>query len=238
MRIESDQPPVLEALRSHVALASDVSEAIDMLGERETESLSAVLDEAHDLVGRLAPQNDGAHQSHLELEGWLSAVLRGPHDARWFDERVRSRIGGWSNLPPVTCILVIGRVRHRLTEIATTTSVRLKPERERITDALARLFDLEVALLSLNRQVPETNTSPTVPVDPLLSMPKEAGARLLNALGVIETSAYLVRRYSEQVAPGNADIERHLDRISRHVQTTYVEIGRLAATRIRDKLSD
>src|ERR1022692_3470872 len=117
MLVEPDLRPVLDTLRNHVALDADVSDALDAFKEREKESLSVVLNEARDLVGHLAPRAHGGHPSQPDLESWLGAVLRGPHDGGWFDERVRSRLPGWSDLPPLTCVLVIGRVRHRLTEI-------------------------------------------------------------------------------------------------------------------------
>jgi hypothetical protein len=239
MLLDSERQPLLDAMRDHVALDPDISDALDALEKTERESLSVVLNEARDLAGRLASPPDGEHPSQLDLEGWLGAVLRGPHDARWFDERVRSGMRSWSRLPPAVCVLVIGRVRHRLTEIATTPSAKLEPRRERIADALARLFDLEVVLVHFDRDLTEGDASTTTPVDPLHSMPSETSARILNALGVIETSAYLVGRYSAEVSPGNANIERHLDRISKHVQRTNMEIVRLVGTaHLRSQLMD
>jgi hypothetical protein len=209
-------------MRNHVALDPDVSGALGALEETERESLSVALDEARDLAGRLAPGRDSEHPPQLDLESWLGAVLRGPHDGRWFDERVRSGMRAWSSLPPVVCVLVIGRVRHRLTEIVTMTSAKLEPSRSRIAEALARLFDLEVMLVHVDRDLPKASASATIP--------RETSARILNALGVIETSAYLVGRYSAEASPGNANIERHLHRISKHVRRTNLEIVRLAGT--------
>ena len=239
MQVDSDRQPLLDAMRNHVALDPDVSDAIDVLEETERESLSVVLNEARDLAGRLAPRRDGEHPPQLDLESWLGAVLRGPHDGRWFAERVRSGMRGWSNLPPIVCVLVIGRVRHRLTEIATMTSVKLEPSRSRIADALARLFDLEVMLVHFDQGLTKGSGSTTSHLDPLHSIPSETSARILNALGVIETSAYLVGRYSAEASPGNPNIERHLDRISKHVQRTNLEIVRLVGTaHLRSQLMD
>jgi hypothetical protein len=239
MLVESEHQPLLDAMWDHVALDPDVSNALDAFEQTERESLSVVLSEARDLAGRFAPRRDGERRSRLDLESWLRAVLRGPHDRRWFDERVRSGMRGWSNLPSVICVLVIGRVRQRLTEIATMRSAKLEPRREQIADALARLFDLEVALVHFDRDLTEGDASTTTQVDPLHSMPSETSARILNALGVIETSAYLVGRYSAEASPGNANIERHLDRISRQVQRTNLEIVRLVGTaHLRSQLMD
>jgi hypothetical protein len=116
---------------------------------------------------------------------------------------------------------------------------KLEPRRERIADALARLFDLEVALVHFDPDLTTNSATTASHVDPLNSMPSEASARILNALGVIETSAYLVGRYSAEASPGNANIERHLDRISRHVQRTNLEIVRLVGTaHLRSQLMD
>ncbi|HZL20156.1 MAG TPA: hypothetical protein VFG23_20660 [Polyangia bacterium] len=239
MLVESKHQPLLDAMREDVALDPDVSDALDALRQTERESLSVVLSEARDLAGRLAPRPDGERRSQLDLESWLGAVLRGPHDRLWFEERVRSGMRGWSNLPPVVCVLVIGRVRQRLTEIATMTSVTLEPSRERIADALARLFDLELVLVHFDRDLTDDNAFATTHVGPLGAIPSETSARIFNALGVIETSAYLVGRYSAEASPGNVNIERHLDRISRHVQRTNLEIVRLVGTaHLRSQLMD
>ena len=51
-------------------------------------------------------------------------MLRGPHDGGWFDERLRSPLRGWSDLPAVVSALVVGLVRQRVTAIATATSTK------------------------------------------------------------------------------------------------------------------
>jgi len=62
----------------------------------------------------------------------------------------------------------------------------------------------------------------------------EASRNIRNALGVIETSAYLVRRSSEQAAFRHPRVEVHCRRIAKHVWTTHQEIRRLfEATRLR-----
>jgi hypothetical protein len=229
-RIMLDDPHarlVLGALRSHVSLELGVSDALTAFHEREGESVSAILTEARDLAGRLEPREQGGHQSQLDLESWLGAVLHGPHDESWFDERVHSPLRGWSDLPTVVSVLVVGRVRQRLTEIATATSTKLHDGRERITDALARLFDLELALTHLELDVAGDANPSMAEVDPVRALVEEASFNIRNALGVIETSAYLVRRYSERIGPVNARVEHHLVRISENVERTHQEITRL-----------
>lgn len=230
---EPIRQPLLEAWRSYVFLEQDVSDALSSLHEREEESLSVVLSEARDLAGRLEPREDQGHQSQQDLESWLGAVLCGPHDERWFDERVCSHLRGWADLSRVASVVVIGRVRHRLTEIATITSAKLNHGSERITNAIARLFDLEMALSHSDFES-DADTATVGEVDPLGALGKDSLNNIVSALGVIETSAYLVRRYSEQVAPGYANIARHVGRILKHVRRTNLEIVRLVgAARLR-----
>jgi hypothetical protein len=236
MLVDPDYRLVLEGLRDYVALDADVSDALTAFHEREGESVSAVLSEGRDLANRLEPRDQAAHPSQRDLENWLGSVLRGPHGGRWFDERVRSPLRGWSDLPTEVSVLVVGRMRQRLTEIATATSTKLDDARERITDALARLFDLELALTGFELDVTIGAKATMIEVDPLRALVAEASPNMRNALGVIETSAYLVRRYSELVNPGHPQIEHHLARISKQVQRTHQEIGRIveAARRRRD----
>lgn len=231
------QAPLLGALRTHVSLDTGVSDALTALHRREGESLSAILSEARDLAGLLEPRDLGGHRSQLYLESWLGAVLCGPHDGSWFDERLRSPFRGWSDLPMVVSALVVGRVRQRVTAIATATSTKLDDASERITDALARLFDLELALTHFDVDVTSDAKATIADVDPLRALVGEASLNIRNALGVIETSAYLVRRYGERVGPGHPKIERHLGRISKHVERAHQEIARLveAARLIRDR---
>ena len=224
---DPDHRLVLDGLRDYAALDADVSDALTAFHEREGESVSAVLSEARDLASRLEPRDQAAHPSQGDLENWLGSVLRGPHGGRWFDERVRSPLRGWSDLPTVVSVLVVGRVRQRLTEIATATSTKLDDARERITDALARLFDLELALTRFEMDVTSDTKAPMIEVDPLRALVAEANLEIRNALGVIETSAYLVRRYSELVTPRHSRIEHHLARISKQVHRTHQEIGRI-----------
>ncbi len=219
--------PLLGALRSHVSLDSGVSDVLTALHQREGDSLSAVLTEARDLAGRLEPREVGGHRSQLYLESWLGAVLRGPHDGRWFDERLRSPLRGWSDLPAVVSALVVGLVRQRVTAIATASSTKPDNASERITDSLARLFDLELALAHFDLGVTADGGANIADVDPLRELVGEASLNIRNALGVIETSAYLARRYGERAGPGHPKIEHHLRRISKHVARAHQEIARL-----------
>lgn len=188
--------------------------------------MSVVLSEARDLARRLEPQEEGGHPSLRNLESWLGAVLHGPHDQRWFDERVRSELRGWSDLTPVAQILVIGCVRQRLTDLATSASPDLIDGKERISDALARLFDFELALVHLDVRFGDETAGPISEGDPLTELPGEASREIRNALSVVETSVYLVRHYSQRRS-GQANLGRHLDRILKHLHRTKLEIVRL-----------
>ena len=226
--------PVLEALRRHVLLDPGVSGALTALHERERDALTVVVREACDLAGRLDPTRDGRHQSQDALESWLGAVLRGPHDGSWFDLRIRSPLRGWSDPPTLASVLVIASVRQRVTEIAAATSPKPDHTTGRIAEALARLFDLEVALAHFHLDMTGDGRTTVAEVDPVRALVGEAGRNIRSALGVIETSAYLVRRYTQQVAIGHPRVELHLGRIVKHVQQTQQEISRLVeATRPR-----
>ena len=228
MLAEPNRQPVHEALRNHVSLPGDVSDALTALPERDRESLSVVLSEARHLADQLESREAGEHPSQTNLERWLGAVLRGPHDESWFDERVRSGLRGWSDLPPVVHILVIGCVRQRLIDLVISTSPSLIHSRERISDALARLFDFELALVHLDSSVGDETQGPISEADPLNALPGETSLDIRNALSVIETSVYLVRHYSER-GPGHANLGRHLDRILKHLHRTKLEIVRLVS---------
>jgi hypothetical protein len=134
----------------------------------------------------------------------------------------------------VASAVVIARVRHRLTEIAAEGSAIQNPLADRVAAALARLFDLELALTLGELDDTDFKSAAIVDFDPVRAIVDAANLAVGNALGVIETSAFLVRRYSAQISPGHRDIERHLDRISEHVQQTKKEMGRIVgATRRR-----
>ena len=219
MRGELNRQPILEVLRNHVSLETDVSEALTALHEREREALSVVLSEARDLAWQLEPRQESRRPSQgFDLESWLSAVLRGPHDRKWFDERVRVRASrGWSDLPGVAHILVIGRVRYRVTDIAATTSAKLDHGRERIGDALAGLFDLELALMHLDSSVTSDAGGAITEVDPLHALQGEATCNLRNVLGVIETLRATWFTATASTRPNTKTSSGTSTRISKHV---------------------
>ena len=225
---EPQRLSVQEALRHHVSLQADVSDALTALPRRQDKSLSVALSEARDLAAQLEPGEEGGLPSQTKLESWLGAVLRGPHDEGWFDGRVRSDLRGWSELTPAAHILVIGCLRRRLTDLAVSTSPNLIDGKERISDALARLFEFELALVHLDARIADETAGRSSGADPLSALPGEASRDIRNALSVIETSVYLVRHYSQR-GPGYANLGRHLDRILKHLHRTKLEIVRLVS---------
>lgn len=214
---------MLSALRSHVSLDSDVSDALTALHAREGARLAVVLKEAREFAGELDSSQERPG-SKLDLDAWLGRVLRGPHDGTWFSVRLRSGRDTWGDVPPLASAVLISRVRQQLTEIAATCD-DVGTTAPRIMSALGRLFDLEMAIIILDLGAGGADdVGPTYAP----SVPQEATLAIGNALAVIETSAYLIGRYCAQGSPPTADVERHVERILRQVERTKIALGQLA----------
>lgn len=110
--------------------------------------------------------------------------------------------------PSMASTNLIGRVRRQLAEIAVTASTEHELSGVGIANALADLFDLELSLVLRN-------------VEP------ENDVDFWNALAVVETSAFLVGRYSEQAPAHAADVGRHVARIAEQVQRASAAFARL-----------
>lgn len=218
--------PILQALRLHVELEADVSDALTALHARESSKLGELLHEARVLASQLDPSRAGI-ESRLDLETWLRTVLRGPHDHAWFDTRVQSGRRGWADMPPLPSALLIARVRHRLTEMAGALGGPNVTASRRVADAVGRLFDLEVAIVVLNldtRPIADSKREETRFVGVAA---REAALAVGSALAVIETSAYLIGRYSDLSAPRYSDVERHLIRIAKQVESAKKQLRQL-----------
>ena len=221
-----DRHPILDALRTHVALDAEVSDALTALHAREGAGLGEVLSEARALATQLDPSG-GSARSRLDLETWLRTILRGPHDSAWFDTRVECGRQGWTGVPPLASAVVIARLRHRLTEVAVAWHEPTDGMAARVAHALGRLFDLEMAIIILDIDTGGTALANRDEVDSLRPTQRDAALAIGNALAVIETSAYLIGRYSDAGAPRRSDVERHLDRIAKHVVRAKQEIAQL-----------
>lgn len=222
----ADRNPILNALRTHVALDAEVSDALTALHAREGAGLAELSSEVCELAERMDPSKEGRGSS-LELGPWLGAILRGPHDSKWFDARLESGRQGWVDVPPLSSAVLIARARHRLTEMARASHEPTGGMGDRLANALGRLFDLEMAIIILDIEVGATALGKRGEDGPLRSTQREAVFAIGGALAVIETSAYLIGRYCSQDSPRLSDIERHVDRITRQVLRTKTELGQL-----------
>jgi hypothetical protein len=221
-----DRRPILHALRTHVALDNDVSDALTALHARKVAGLGELLTEARALADELDPSQGGAG-SGLDLETWLRTMLHGPHNGVWFDTRVESGRQGWADMPPLASAVVIARLRHRVTEMAAVWHDPTGATADRVAAALGRLFDLEMAIIIVEVDLAPVLVASRDETDAIRSAQREAIFAIGNALAVIETSAYLIGRYSDRDSPSRADIDRHLDRIAKQVVRTKREVGQL-----------
>lgn len=221
-----DRAPILHALRMHVDLDADVSDALAALYAREGARVAELLRETRVLAGQLDPSKDGIG-SRLDLERWLATILRGPHDRTWFDARIRCGREGWADMRPLAATLLIARVRDGLIEISSANGDQPGAAGHRVTNALGRLFDLEMAIVILDVEFGAIVVLDRDGADPIRSASREAAVAVGNMLAVIETSAQLIRRYFDLTTPRRADIERHLQRIAKQIDGARTEVRQL-----------
>lgn len=163
----------------------------------------------------------------ITLRAWLDKLLSGPWDEAYFDLRCRiGRMHVRIELPQHYMFGAMNIIRRRLADVMEREVATA--ERQRLSDALARALDLELAIMLHTYR--EDSQEQQARRERLATFGQLVGAvshELRNPLTVIETSAYLLRgtvthdergakhvaRIGEQVAFANKIITDLLEMI-------------------------
>ena len=169
-----------------------------------------------------------ARLKHSLLQ-WIDELFLGPHDEAYFERRARiGRVHVQISLPQVYMLTAMDRIRLRSADaLRDALGVDAATVRRMLT-ALHQILDIELAimletyrddLLAKNRTAERLAT--------IGQFAAGIGHELRNPLGVAETSAFLVTRRLEQVGFSDANVTRHLEKITSEIQRSGKTINDL-----------
>jgi signal transduction histidine kinase len=157
------------------------------------------------------------------LCAWLDTLLLGPHDEAYY--AMRARIGSMHvriDLPQQYMFAAMNRIRVRLQDVI-WSHVPDRDAARRMARALEQILDLELAImLETYREDMEARSRETERLATIGQFAASIGHELRNPLGVVESSAFLLRQHLGEQARA-PQIAKHLDRIA-------VEIARATQT--------
>jgi len=230
-----------------VSLLEDIKSYIGF-GEADAEALRALLPEArphfpgiaqrfYDLIlahpsahAAITGGNEQVERLKKTLVAWMETGLSGPHDEAYFERRSRiGRVHVDIGLPQRFMFTAMNAIRLDFHDLAREH----RPDRDackRTMDALDKLFDMELAImLGAYQTDSEQRLRKRERLAVIGQIAASIGHELRNPLGVIRSSTYLLRRYTDQ-----AKALRHVDKIEHQVdRCTRIIEGLLELTRER-----
>jgi signal transduction histidine kinase len=166
----------------------------------------------------------------VTLTHWLDTLLAGPHDEAYFESRARiGHVHVRIDLPQAYMFTAMNRIRIQLLDLV--ERVGLAPDRRRrAATAVQQILDLDLAimletyredLLAKNRTAERLAT--------IGQLAAGVGHELRHPLGVVDSSAFLLRQRLDARGLLSPDLGKHLDRISSEIKRAANTISDLLA---------
>jgi two-component system, NtrC family, sensor histidine kinase HydH len=170
------------------------------------------------------------------LQKWLLELLSGPHDEAYFERRARiGRVHVQISLPQAYMFTAMDRIWVRVAAVLRPALAHDPDAQERTLVALHQVMDIELAImLETYREDLMAKNRTAERLATIGQFAAGIGHELRNPLGVVETSAYLLRQILQQQGPVDPRVGRHLDKIASEIKrsnNTITELLELA----RDK---
>lgn len=147
---------------------------------------------------------------------WMGSGLQGPHDDAFYERRARiGRKHVEIGLPQQYMVTAVGAMRLDYREILAAHFADDRDGFLRAIDAVDRLFDLELAIMLQTYRIDsDDRLRRNERLVTLGLVAASIGHDLRNPLGVIESSAFILRRNL-----GDEHSQRHLEKIANQVRT-------------------
>lgn len=233
----------LEDVKAYVGFNDDSSAALRDIVGLLTPHLEPIIDDFYAAIeahpGARVVITGGAEQIQRlkkTLQRWLLELLTGPHDEAYFERRSRiGRVHVAIGLPQAYMFTAMDRIWVRVAAVVRPALAHDLDLLERTMVALHQMMDIELAimletyredLLAKNRTAERLAT--------IGQFAAGIGHELRNPLGVVETSAFLLRQLLQQHGVSDPKVTRHLDKISTEVKRsnrTITELLELARNR-------
>jgi two-component system sensor histidine kinase HydH len=225
----------IESLKSFVGFEDSTSAALAEVRHLAAPHFAAIIDDFYDTIeahpGARSSISGGSEQIQRlkqSLLRWIDEVFRGPHDDAYFERRARiGRIHVHINLPQAFMFTAMGRIRVKTSD-ALRAALAEPAAVKRAVTALDQILDLELAIMLETCQEDLLIKNRTA--EHLATIGQFAAAighELRNPLGVVESSAFLVRQRLGQLGVVDPTVGRHLDKITAEVQRASKTISDL-----------
>lgn len=231
-----------ESLKDYVGFTDDSSAALRQAYPIIAPHVASIIDDFYDTIeahpgARQAitggpPQIERLKQT---LRRWLDELFLGPHDRAYVERRARiGRVHVRIELPQAYMFTAMDRIRLRTAEVLRRGLPDLEMA-ERSLVAMHQIMDMELAImLETYREDLMTKNRNAERLATIGQFAAGIGHELRNPLGVVESSAFLLRQHLGKTDPAGGDkklldpkVERHLDKIGAEVKRANKTINDL-----------
>jgi signal transduction histidine kinase len=170
------------------------------------------------------------------LRRWLEELFLGPHDEAYLERRARiGRVHVRIELPQAYMFTAMNRIRVRSAEALRSGQHSMAYSFEDSLLAMHQIMDIELAImLETYREDLVAKNRNAERLATIGQFAAGIGHELRNPLGVVESSAFLLRQHLGKAADGTGEkraldpkVERHLDKINAEVKRANKTINDL-----------
>ncbi len=148
------EPTLLEEIKSYVGFSSEDALALEAFYPHAKPHFKAITDEfyavirLHEGAASVIRDEEQAQKLHTTLQLWMDELLTGPHDAAYFQRRVRiGQVHVRVGLPQHYMVTAMSRVRTSLQSLAAQVFAPDPGADARCRLAIARVCDMDLAII-------------------------------------------------------------------------------------------
>jgi two-component system sensor histidine kinase HydH len=225
----------LESLKTYVGFTSESSARLRAIHPVVAPHVARIIDDFYETIDAHPGARGAITGGHAQIERlkgtlrrWLDELFLGPHDAAYIARRARiGRVHVRISLPQAFMFTAMNRIRVQVAAV-----IHQDPSLDAVallatTGAVHQIMDIELAimletyredLLAKNRSAERLAT--------IGQFAASIGHELRNPLGVVESSAFLLRQL---LSKGTIDpkVDRHLEKITAEVKRSNQTIHEL-----------